>query len=243
MQQQGNTDRRPWWGAGLGVIILGLAACSSGHSGDATAAAVSTAAAAAPAITTAVPVTTVAAPAEAPVATTAPAPPPPDPATTLSGALDALTTTYHFVSTVTLDGAVALVADGDRVGDGSRLTLTSNGGNVSYVITPDGSWVLPEDGDWQALDTDPANTDPIGALRTAAAVQAASNDGTTAHLTVAVAPAALGIAGDAPVNLDVAITANVLSSVTYATTVGDKPATVTATFGPAHDPSPVGPPS
>jgi hypothetical protein len=166
----------------------------------------------------------------------------PDPAAALQAALDSLATSYHFVSTVTLDGAVALVADGDRVGDGSRLTLTSNDGNASYVITPDGSWVMLADGEWQALDDDPATADPIGALRTPNAVQAKTTEGSTSHLSVMVAPAALGIAGDAPVELDVAITANVLSSVTYATSVGDRPATVTATFGPPHDPTPISPP-
>ena len=129
--------------------------------------------------------------AAAPV-TAAPAPPAPDPAATLQQALASLTTTYHFASTVTLDGTVALVADGDRVGDGSRLTLTSNDGNVAYVITPDGSWVQPDGGDWQPIDTDPANTDPISALQAPASVQLTSNDGTTAHLAVAVAPAPLG---------------------------------------------------
>jgi hypothetical protein len=154
-----------------------------------------------------------------------------------------LTTTYHFVSTVTLDGAVALVADGDRVGDGSRLTLTSGDGKVSYVITPDGSWVMPDGGDWQPLDTDPADADPIGALQAPAAIQATSSDGSTAHFAVTVPPASLGVAGDAPVQLDVAISGNLLSSVSYATTVGGKPATVTATFGPAQDSTPVAPPA
>jgi hypothetical protein len=246
MRTKRSTDRRPWWGAGLGVIILGVAACSSsGHSAAGSPRAVTTATPAAVA-TTIAPATTAppaagAAPAPAPTAAPAAAPGP-DPATTLNGALDALTTSYHFVSTVTLDGSVALVADGDRVGDGSRLTLTSNGGNVSYVITPDGSWVMPEGGDWQVLDTDPANTDPIAALRTASAVQTTSNDGTTSHLSVAVAPAALGVAGDAPVNLDVAIAGNVLTSVSYGTTVSGKAARVTATFGPPQDPRPVTPP-
>jgi hypothetical protein len=194
-------------------------------------------------VTTAAPSTTTAAPAAAvPAPTPAPAPAP-DPATTLTTALDSLTTSYHFVSTVTLDGTTALVADGDRIGDGSRLTLTSSGGNVSYVITPDGSWVMPDGGDWQALDTEPANADPIGALRAPGAVRTKSTDGTTSHLSVTVAPAALGVAGDAPVELDVAITANVLSAVTYATTVGAKAATVTATFGPPQDATPIAPPA
>jgi hypothetical protein len=166
-----------------------------------------------------------------------------DPATTLSHALDALTASYHFDSKVTVNGAVALVADGDRIGDGSRLTLTSSDSNASYVITPDGSWVMLPGGDWQALTTGPASTDPIAALRSPSAVTAKGGDAATSELSVAVAPAALGVSGDGAVQLDVTITGGVLSSVTYATTVSGAPASVTATFGPPADPSPVTAPS
>src|SRR3954454_7801323 len=161
MTKHTSSDRRPWWGAGLCILTLGAAACS-GHSDNVSQAATSTTAASVVvARTTPAPTTTASPAAPAPAATGAPAPLP-DPAATLQGALASLTTTYHFVSTVTLDGAVALVADGDRVGDGSRLTLTSGDGKVSYLITPDGSWVMPDGGDWQPLDTDPADADPIG---------------------------------------------------------------------------------
>ena len=245
MTKHGSSDRRSWWGAGLCLFTvgtLGVAACSSDHAGTVSNTVTTAAARPAAAVTTVVAPTsappTTAPTAAAPV-TAAPAPPAPDPAATLQQALASLTTTYHFASTVTLDGTVALVADGDRVGDGSRLTLTSNDGNAAYVITPDGSWVQPDGGDWQPIDTDPANTDPISALQTPASVQLTSNDGTTAHLAVAAAPGTLGLPGDAPVQLDVAIAGNALASVSYATTVGTKSATVTATFGPAHDATPV----
>jgi hypothetical protein len=232
--------RRPFWGAGLclaaGVVV---AACSSGSSAST---APVTAPVALPTVATTMPATA----APAPATTAAPAAPPaaaPDPAATLQAALAALSGTYHFDSTVTLDGVVALVAEGDRVGDGSRLTLTSKDGTASYLITPTGSWVMPEGGEWQQVDADPATADPIGALRTPTAVKNAAPNGPTAHLDVTVPPAALGVPGDAPVDLDVAVTSAVLSSVSYATTVGGKPATVTATFGPAQDASPVLPPS
>jgi len=247
MTKHGRSDRRPWWGAGLCLFTIGAlgtigVACSRDHAGTVGSTVTTAAARPAAAVTTVVAPTTAApttAAAAAPAAPAAPAPPPPDPAATLQQALASLTTTYHFASTVMLDGTVALVADGDRVGEGSRLTLTSNDGNVAYVITPDGSWVQPDGGDWQPIDADPANTDPITALQAPSSVQWTSNDGTTAHLAVAVAPATLGLPGDAPVQLDVAIAGHALNSVSYATTVGTKAATVTATFGPAHDATPV----
>jgi hypothetical protein len=233
--------RRPWWGAGVGVLVMAMAACSSGssHAAGTTA----PASVAAPA-TTIAPATTSAPTTAPPPTTAAPATTAaPDPAATLSQALDGLTASYHFDSTVTVNGAVALTADGDRIGDGSRLTLTSNDGNASYVITTDGSWVMLPGGDWQPLTTGPANTDPIAALRSPSGVQSKGGDATSSALSVAVPPAALGITGDGPVQLDVTIKSGVLSTVTYATTVSGAPATVVATFGPPADPTPVTAPS
>ncbi len=92
-------------------------------------------------------------------------------------ALDTLAGGYHFSPHVTLDGTEVLVAEGDRVGDGTRLTIWSNDTNVAYVITPDGSWVLPDGGEWQALDDPPATTDPLTALRSASTVSGSSADG------------------------------------------------------------------
>jgi len=231
--------RRPFWGAGLCLAAaIAVTACTSGSSASTTPV---TAPASPTTVAATAPPTTAPATAAAPPAPAAPAAP--DATATLQAALAALTGTYHFVSTVTLDGAVALVADGDRVGDGSRLTLTSKDGTASYLITPTGSWVMPEGGEWQQVDADPASADPIGALHTPTSVKGAATDGATAHLDVTVPPAALGVPGDAPVDLDVGVTSAVLSSVSYGTTVGGKPATVTSTFGPAQDASPVVPPS
>jgi hypothetical protein len=74
-------------------------------------------------------------------------------------------------------------------------------------------------------------------------VQVKGGDATTSTLSVAVAPAALGVTGDGPVPLDVTIKSGVLSSVTYATTVSGAPATVVSTFGPPADSTPVTAPS
>ena len=133
-----------------------------------------------------------------------------------------LTTTYHFVSTVTLDGAVALVADGDRVGDGSRVTLTSNDGNASYVITADGSWVMLPGGDGRSSTM--IRPTPIRSVRCGhRAVQAKASDGTDRAPVGQRWPRPRSGRGDAPVELDVAIPANVLSSVSYATVVATSP--------------------
>ena len=100
-------------------------------------------------------------PAAAPPTTVAP---PVDGAAVLSAAVAAMAPGYHYRSTVTVDGVVAVEADGDRVGDGTRLGVTRDGTSVQYVITPDGTWVMTDGGEWDQLDTPAATSDPIAAL-------------------------------------------------------------------------------
>jgi hypothetical protein len=242
------------WGAGLLAVILGFSACggtasrvaatgSATHQGApvpttvavAKSAAVSAAPVTSPASTdiVAAGVSTMAA------GSTAAATAAVDPAALLQTALDALTGTYHFVSTVSVDGATVLVAEGDRVGDGSRLTLTRTSAAVPYIITPGGSWVMEDGSTWQKLDADPASTDPINSLRSPTTVQLVSSDPTTVSLAVTVPPAALGIPGEAAVAVTVTLNGGVLAAVSYSATVNNKPASVTSTFGPAVDATPV----
>ena len=188
--------------------------------------------------TVATPTTVTAMPAPS-AAPTAPTPAPIDAAALLTTALDGLAAGYHFTTTVTLDGVVALVADGDRVGDGTRVTVGRDGVVVFYVITPEGTWVQPEGGDWEQLDTPAATTDPIGALRSPTEVTVAANDGTTTTLAVTVPAANLGVALDGVVVVSPTIVGGVLTQVDYSSTIEGSPATVQAIVGPVADSSPV----
>jgi len=153
--------------------------------------------------------------------------------------MDATTAGYHYHAIATIAGAVAVEVDGDRVGDGTRLGVVRDGVAVQYVITPDGTWVQPEGGDWDQLDTPPATSDPILALRTPSSVSVDSADGNTVHLTVSVPASSLGLTGDAIVPLGVVITGGTLSEVVYTTTIDGQPASIDTVVGPALDPSPV----
>ena len=48
---------------------------------------------------------------------------------------------------------VALTVDGDRLTDGARVAVSNDAGLVFYVITPDGTWLMPENGEWEADDS------------------------------------------------------------------------------------------
>lgn len=183
--------------------------------------------------------TTAPAPAAAPT-TVAPANTVPiDAAAMLQASLDSLAAGYHFRTSVAVAGAEVLVAEGDTIGDGTRLTIWSNGTSVAYVITPAGSWVFPEGGEWEALDTPPATTDPLLALRAPSAVTGSSADGVAATLVATVAATALGVPSDGTADVQVSVNGATLSEIAYDAVVEGQTASVRSTFGAVVDPTPV----
>ena len=167
-------------------------------------------------------------------------PAPVDGAALLQQAVAATGSGYHFNQTATVDGVVAVTVDGDRLTDGARLAVSGASGLVFYVITPDGTWLMPENGEWEADDSDPPAVDPIAALGAPTSVIVAANDGTTVQLVVDVPLSSLGIQGDGDAPLQVSIVGGALSTITYSTTTGDgKAASTTTIIGPVVDGSPV----
>lgn len=218
--------------------------CSSGDDGDRASADSIVAITSPAAAPTAAPTTP--APA-APVDTTvAPAPGagtvPIDAPALLQQSLDAIAGGFHFRTAVTIDGAEVIVAEGDRVADGTRVTIWANGSSVAYAITPAGSWVFPEGGEWEALDDAPATADPLGALRTPVAVTGSSPDGSAASLVATVPAATLGVPGEGNADVQVVLAGTTLNEVSYLATVDGRAATVRSVLGPLVDPTPVTPP-
>ena len=243
--------RAPSRGASLAAAVMGFVAiaggCASGSSSPATTS--GTTAGVTVSTTTTATASSVATTPRPSAATTSPtsatsaAPPattqPIDPAATLQQGLVGLGANYHFTTVATVDGTAILTADGDRIADGQRFAVTSNGATIQYVITPDGTWVQQAGQEWQQVDDPPATADPITALGAPTSVALADAQGTTVTLTVTVPATAIGVAADGDVPLTATVADGALTGVSYTTAVGAKPATVQATFGPASDASPV----
>ena len=158
----------------------------------------------------------------------------------LQQALTGLAGGYHFTTTVSVDGVPTLVADGDRVADSTRLTITGDAGTIAYVITPAGSWVLPdEDGEWEAVEAPAATVDPIAALWAPTNVDVETQEGSATRLAASVPASALGIAGDAPTTLQLLLDGAELRDITFVSSVDGRPAAVQATITPLVDTSPV----
>jgi hypothetical protein len=225
-------------GAALAALAIGTLGCSSKKDTSPTLAPLESEPSTTAIVTTTVAAST-ASTAGAETATSAPI----DGAALLNAALDSIAAGYHFTNTVSVDGAVVLTADGDRVGDGTRVGVVRDNVAVQYIITPEGTWVQPEGGDWEQLDTPAATTDPIGALRTPTSVTVTGVNGTSTTLDVTVPATSLGIAGEGSVVVSPVIDQGTIKAIVYNTTVDGRPATVQAVIGAVVDSTPVVPPA
>lgn len=231
----GKAARLLFGGAGLLLVFSGCSDSNAPQVGGAAANVSIAATGLAPTSTANVPVTAVAT-TSAPGVTPAPV----DGVAVLQQAVAATAGGYHFNQTATVDGVVALTVDGDRLPDGARVAVSSDAGLVFYVIRPDGTWLMPQNGEWEVDESDPPAVDPIDALRAPSAVTVAGNDGNTVQLAVTVPLSALGIPGDGDGSLQVAVVGGLLSTITYSTATSDgKTAATTTTIGPVVDSSPV----
>jgi hypothetical protein len=173
------------------------------------------------------------------VSTTTVAVAPPDGAAALQAAFDQIAAGYHFATTATVNGAVAITAQGDRVADGTRMSVASNGASVDYVVTPGGTWVN-KDGTWSEITDTTPPSDPIGVLRAPASVTVTSfGAGAPTVLTASYPAAALSLPGDAPVNVTFTINGTTLASLGYTTTTDGGAADVHTDITALVDSSPV----
>jgi hypothetical protein len=147
---------------------------------------------------------------------------------------------YHFEQSASVDGVVAVSTFGDRLTDGARFSVTRDGLQVFYTITPGGTYVMPEGQEWTLDDSPAPAVDPIDALKAPSAVAITANDGTTVQLTATVNNTQLGIPDVGETPLQLTIVSGALTNIAFNTTTSDGRTVVTTTaIGPAQDTSPV----
>ncbi len=100
----------------------------------------------------------------------------------LSSALALYGDGYQFSAVAEVQGSEAAVISGVIIGQSARMTITSGDATVSYVITPEGSWIQTEGGEWQEVDSVGAIERPLEDLAspTSITIVSSDDDGTTA---------------------------------------------------------------
>lgn len=162
---------------------------------------------------------------------------PEDPQAVLSAAFDEIAGGYHFVTTGTIGDQTVVTAEGDRIGDATRLSVTSNGSSVDYIVAPTGAWASV-DAEWEALDQPPI-TDPVTPLRAPATLEVESVDDSVVVLIGTYPPTALSLTGDAPVPVYFVIDGTTLQTITYRADTEQGAAEVVATISPLADATPI----
>lgn len=181
-----------------------------------------------------------------PVSVPAPTPPPVPPTTvpldaqvTLATALDTLAIGYHFATTATVGGQVAVTAEGDHIAGSTQMTVASGGTTTEYLVTADAAWAFA-DGSWQQLDGTQGLSDPITQLRTPSDV-AISGTTEAATITARYPNAALGLQGDGQAGVEFELAGGQITSIRYASSAvvtnaggstSEQPAEVTAAISP-----------
>ncbi len=166
---------------------------------------------------------------------------PGDAAARLQASLAALAPGYRFESTVTVGGAVATTVTGRVLGHASEMVVDAASTTVTYRAVPPKAWARLEGAAWAELDAEAPNGDPLDALRDPQAVEVlADDDGLRLRATY---PArALGLAGDDPVAVVLALAPDGSLRATYTSTAASGTSVSETTFRAAPDQEPISAP-
>ncbi len=96
----------------------------------------------------------------------------------LSSALALYGDGYQFAAVAEVQGSEAAMISGVVIGQSAQMTITSGDATVSYVITPDGSWIQTEGGEWLEVDSVGAIERPLEDLASPTSVTIVSTNDT-----------------------------------------------------------------
>jgi hypothetical protein len=226
------------------IALVSIVGCTSSQNAGGTESDPSTstpASTSSPIETTSAPTTTTTPVAAPPAATTDVPVPPPDGPALLRRGFSELADGYHFVTIATVDGAVAVSANGDHIADRTRLIVTSGDATIGYIVTAEGSWVSNGD-TWQELDEPAPVTDPITPLTAPIDVTVVAHDEASATMAARYPASALALPGTATITVLFETVGSSIRSISY-TPPGDTQTFVRADISALVDTTPITQPS
>ncbi len=147
----------------------------------------------------------------------------------LSEALARYEDGYEFDAVAEVDGAEAANVSGVVIGDKAQMTITSGDATVTYIITPDQSWIQSEGGEWQEDESGEALERPLDDLASPNSITIVSaDDGGISAVGIYDGAA---FESDGPVELNLRFVDGFLVKASYTTEL----ASVTTTFAPLGD--------
>ena len=159
----------------------------------------------------------------------------------LAGALGQLQNGYSFATTVRVGAQLATEADGHWIGGASEFTVTSNGVSITYRTLPPRSWVMQAGKGWVEVNGTVPSGSPLDALKSPIQTSVVSQTADTLELNASYPAAVLGLAGSAPVAVDLVVAADGSLTATYSAPTGT--ATSTTTIKPDASQAPIIAPS
>jgi len=160
-------------------------------------------------------------------------------AAALDEALGAFADGYSFVSEISVDGKVATLARGRRVGDGAEFTVAATGSTVTYRTVGTDAWVKRDGVDWTSVDGAKTDADPLAALRAPTVVKEGQPVQGAVSLVATYPATALGLTGDRDLPVAIVIHDDGTVEATYVLDTTAGPATSHTTFSPVTDTTPI----
>jgi hypothetical protein len=182
-----------------------------------------------------------ASPSVAPSGVTAAGSPLGDGGARLAAVLGKLASGYSFTSTVSVGGQVATQATGRWIGGASEFTVTTNGVSITYRTLPPRSWVLQAGKGWVEVNGSVPSGSPLDALKLPNQASVVKQTSDTLELTASYPAAVLGLAGSAPLAVDLVLASDGSLSATYTAPTGS--ATSATTIKPDPGQAPIAAPS
>lgn len=142
---------------------------------------------------------------------------------------------------MSVGGQVATKAEGHWIGGGSEFTVTTNGVSITYRTLPPRSWVLQAGKGWVEVNGSVPSGSPLDALKSPTQTTLVSQTADTLELSASYPAGVLGLAGNAPVAVDLVLAADGSLSATYTTPTGN--ATSATTIKPDPSQAPIVAPS
>jgi len=147
----------------------------------------------------------------------------------LSEALARYEAGYAFDATAEIEGSEAATVTGVVIGRKAQMEITSGDATVTYLITPDQSWIQAEGGDWQEDDEAASIERPLDDLASPTSIKiVATNDN---GITALAAYDGAAFDTEGAIDMDLLFVDGFLVRASYSTDI----ATVTTTFSALGD--------